>query len=470
MCVCVGKYDSAMEGCTTQDNRRPGTVVLPYLLAALPFTWLTVAVIVYHLDFPYLDQWEFVPLLQKMYEGRLRPVDLWAQHNEHRLIFPRLLMLVMARLSNWNIGWELATNLVLGACLFVVLAWRIERTRSTAGRTELIWLLPIVSLFVFSMSQWENWFLGWQVQEFLNILAVACGLLLLSSNAERMSAFRFAGACVAGIVATYSFANGLLFWPIGMAVVLVGRNRGDGEGGRLLWCGLWAVVGLITAASYLYDYQTPSYHPSLVLPFNQPLDYLVYVLTYLGAPLSNFSVGGAAFTGGAGIVFLVALTTVLVRLRNGQAQVWLPYVALAAYAVGSAAITGLGRVGFGAEQAMSPRYITFSNMLWIANLVLAVVVFGDMRSTGRVFERCPERSAKTAAATLAGVLVLLLLFCSAYGLYRWTERYNYRLEARQVLLDGTDTDMLSRIHPEPWKIIRRRPVLEKYRLSIFNPR
>ena len=44
-------------------------------------------------DVPFWDQWELVPQISRMYAGTLRFADLYLQHNEHRILVPRLVML-----------------------------------------------------------------------------------------------------------------------------------------------------------------------------------------------------------------------------------------------------------------------------------------------------------------------------------------------------------------------------------------
>src|SRR6267142_5943506 len=67
------------------------------VLAAVPLLILIWVVARYAIDVPYLDQWDFAPLIDKMYQGQLTFHDLWMQFNEHRIFFPKLIMLGLAR-------------------------------------------------------------------------------------------------------------------------------------------------------------------------------------------------------------------------------------------------------------------------------------------------------------------------------------------------------------------------------------
>ena len=243
------------------------------LLALLPLAFLVGLVARYGVDAPFWDQWSLVPLLEKVYAGKLTVSDLWAQHNEHRILFPQLLMVGLARLTGWNILLELGLNIALALGLFGVLVCQIRATERSLAAAGLRWAIPVTSLITFSVSQYQNWLWGWQIQMLLNLLS-AVGAILLLSNPD-FNWRRFTAAALLGIVATYSFANGVLLWPIGLAI-LFAVTRGRKE--RWLAIAVWVLVGLTTLGLYLWRYQHPSGHPPLGLVFEMPLTYAGYVL------------------------------------------------------------------------------------------------------------------------------------------------------------------------------------------------
>ena len=40
-----------------------------------------------------MDDWQFIPLLEKASQGQLTFGDLWAPHDEHRLLIPRIVII-----------------------------------------------------------------------------------------------------------------------------------------------------------------------------------------------------------------------------------------------------------------------------------------------------------------------------------------------------------------------------------------
>ena len=321
------------------------------ILALVPLAFLIWVVAQYAVAVPYLDQWELVPLLDKTYHGDLTFHDLWAQHNEHRLVFPQSIMLLLARLTRWNIHYELAVNIILALGIFAVFIHQVKITGRKLAVARLPWAIPAVSLIVFSVSQYQNWLWGWQLQMFLNLLAVAGGIVLLANDTFRW--WKFAAAALLGIVATYSFANGALIWPIGLLLLLLVPT---GAGKRRAATAGWILIGALTLGTYFYHYQKPENHPSLSLIFKMPVEYAVYVFKYLGSICAQYLGSDASSDGAFAFVFGLAGTVAtgwagwtLLRKKIADPGTLLPYFGLSLYSVGSALVTGVGRLGFGSN-------------------------------------------------------------------------------------------------------------------------
>src|SRR5262245_8231871 len=63
-------------------------------LGVLPAAFLLVDIHSFAVNVPFMDDWQFVPLLEKAKEGTLNFQDLWAPHDEHRLLLPRIIIIV----------------------------------------------------------------------------------------------------------------------------------------------------------------------------------------------------------------------------------------------------------------------------------------------------------------------------------------------------------------------------------------
>jgi hypothetical protein len=56
----------------------------------------------YGVNVIFWDEWDVVPAIHNWYQHTLTFSMLWAQYNEHRMIIPKLLDLLSARLTHFN--------------------------------------------------------------------------------------------------------------------------------------------------------------------------------------------------------------------------------------------------------------------------------------------------------------------------------------------------------------------------------
>lgn len=433
----------------------------PYALAFLPWAYLVYFVARYHVSVPYLDQWELAPLLDKSYEGALQFGDLWEQHNEHRLVFPKLVMLGLARLTRWNIAWEFAASIVFATVTWCLLLYQLCITARGSELTGRVWLAPLVSLLVFSLSQHENWLWGWQLQIFLNVLAVVCGFVLLAHPDGTWWRFFVGLAC--GVVATFSFANGLCFWVAGLAAMVPIAARRHILGRRLI---IWVVLAATVAGLYFHGYQKPDYHPPMGMALLYPFVYIAYVLKYLGMPVLNLGPRLPLIAGAVGLLGFIMGLWRLLRKHAEDVSALAPYTALGLYALASAAITGVARVGFGSGQATSSRYTTVASLLWFANIAFLwwAASRPGRQSTGG---SKPEKPVvwPLAALCLTGILILSSSLC---GGWTWLADRPRLLVGQEALLHSDDNAGLGLLYPDPDAVRIRRVILHKRGLSVFR--
>jgi hypothetical protein len=451
------------------------------ILALIPLAFLIWVVARYAVAVPYLDQWELVPLLEKTYHGELTFHDLWEQHSEHRILFPKIIMLILARLTGWNIRYELACNLVLALGIFAVLVGQLNMTSRRLGVPTLAGMIPAVSLIVFSIGQYQNWLWGWQLQMFLNLLAVTAGIVLLANEPFRW--IKFAAAALLGVVANYSFANGALFWPIGLFLLLAVKS-----GARKKAVAGWLVIGTLTLSIYFYHYQKPQEYPPLTLLFKMPVEYAVFVFKYLGTICAG-GVGGSlsvdgvlAFAFGlAGTVVIAWAGWMLLRRNIADAGTLLPYFGLSLYSIGSALLTGIGRLGFGTNQALASRYCTMVVPLWVSLVVFLFLLRtgGGSAHANSISHQHSERPALLNCRRMAGgflwVAILLLVLGSICATVRARQLSGIQASGRDCLLDvaahpasKADYRGLLAIYPRPEIVMERYPILVEHRLSLFK--
>jgi hypothetical protein len=329
------------------------------LIATAPLLALIFFVKKYLVSTPYLDQWEMVNFFIKGDKNQLGLSDFLTYHNEHRLFFPRLIMYGLAQVSGWNIKLELILNIALAVITFCFLFFMVKKA---LDRKWLTWAVALISWILFSISQWENWFWGWQMEWFMVVLGVVMTLYLLSS--QPFSNRKFFLAILAATLASFSLGDGFLIWPLGFLMVLLSESK------RKIQLAVWGVLGVIETASNMIGQPSPT-GSKLEFLHNLKL-FAKYSLAYLGHPLTP----GLRSSVIAGAILVAAFTifTFLAWRASRSVRLIAPWVALGLFGIGSALITASARFIFGPEQAISSRYVTVSSLLVLSTVVLAFIV------------------------------------------------------------------------------------------------
>jgi len=412
--------------------------------AFLPFNF----VYRFGVNLPYWDQWEFIPTLVSFHEGQLTLDALTAQHNEHRLFFPRLIMLGLAALTRWNTVAEMYFNAGLLVALGAVLLHAHVRAFGASNRS-LFAFLPIPWL-VFTFRQFENLIWGWQLQITLCVLSCVVSLYWLTE--VRGLGARWAGAVASAFLATFSFGSGIALWPAGLAVLLwQGRREG-----RTPWRAVlgWSLAAALAGAMYAWNFRRTETHPDPLTFLKDPGAAVLFLLNTLGAPTSHTSTTTVAFGG----LLVAAVGVVLLELRRRRVTPGPEAFALGLllFVGGVAVLVMIGRAGLDQWFGASSRYTTFT-LLGFVGLHRALLTLQEPGRRG----------------LLMGVLIAATV---ATGVWSFTEgvatgftyRNNFR-SYREALLtyEARPDPELQGMHPRGHEVRRYAVELQRLGLSVF---
>jgi hypothetical protein len=389
------------------------------------------------INIPIGDEWWWVQLLYKEHTSGLQFADIWTQHNEHRVVFPTLLMLALDRFGGYNVVRELTVNVMLATLTLATFVPLIRRTM--VGLTAAT-CVAFTSAFVFSMTQYENWMWGFQMGWFLVNFCGVLAIVILSGFRKTPEALLIAIACV--FVASFSLSSGLDFWLAGAFVILSIRPIAPW---RII---VWTGFAIACFALYLHGYEKPTHHPSTTALIGDPLGFVQYLLTYLGSPLALARTSLGVLPAGVAVAvsfIVVCALTFRPSIAKSARDAAVPWLSLAIFAALAALMTAIGRFGFGIEQAFAGRYVTVSSMFWIGTFG----AFCALTSNGAFrFKQLRSRFA---------IGVVALLFVGAYAIANSTAFHAERidkqhlLEAYTTMLDPSNSDdaSLSYIFPDP---------------------
>jgi hypothetical protein len=320
-------------------------LLLATLLAIVPVFALLWFIHNFGVNVLYYDDWELVPLLQKSMSGTLTLADLFAQHNEHRMPFPFVIMLLVARMTRFNTIAQMYVSWGLLCITAYVMFLSVRKFLSPLSRSGVMLVLFPIFALLFSFRQFESILWAFTSQIYLMLLTVVLSFYLLSISQGLDRRFWF--SCVSATVASYSYFNGILAWPAGLVLIFrEGRSR------RRVCC--WLTLAALNYAAFFYGWIKPSYHPPWTFALIHPISGLVYFFTLIGAVLEGYNVSSAF-----GFGILISIIGLLVIVFSYKARIlkqnrlWL---SLILFALLSSLAEMIGRSGFGAWQALSSRY------------------------------------------------------------------------------------------------------------------
>ena len=416
-----------------QSARSAFVTLIQILLLAAPIIWTGMLVYLYGVNIPYKDQWDGeCALFEKMASGTLGLADFFAQHNEHRIFFPRLIFYALDNLTHGNVRVELfAIQFLAAVVLFNV--WRMMRVTGWTFSGLGFWLLFAASILIFSPLSHENFLFGFQIGFLLPVVCVTACLWVVPSTRPPVS---FLATMVICSVCTFSVGNGFTCWALALPLLLY-ACKDEPWNKYAVWWGGWLATFAGNLLLYFYSYVVPPNQPSMWEVFDHPILALQYWLTYLGLP---FAFGTAldpfAVAQVSAAIMLILLAWCLIyvwRRRHDSALVkrCLPWLVMIAAALVDATLTTVGRVGYGLWQALASRYVIFSILLPIGLCFLAAAIYQDMRER----EKSNQSATRTAVALafVASALVVLHLLGAMAVAQTWPSRQYEHLTTKALV-------------------------------------
>ncbi len=400
---------------------------------------------------PYWDQWQFVPLLSAFFDGKPWFRLLVDFHNEHKIIFPRIISLVSAMITQWDVVVENYINLFFIGITFIV-AWRLLKETDRF----LILLVPI-SWLLFSLQQWENFLGGWPMAITAMVSAVSVGIFCLNKVSE--NAFYIIPALISGVCASFSFLEGLLLWPIGLLQMLMLRAKKSSFF-------IWLIGGGLTIGFYFMGYHKPADTPDVFIFLKNPMDYIKYILGFLGSALCGDSLRQSVVYGAMVMVFFISgVFFQMIRMRRWGNLV--PWIMMGLFSLLCGGIIGIGRLGYGVNQALSSRYVSISSIFIISTLILSAISAVDF------YEKTKIILLKDFIVTilLVTTMILFLGFANSY-ISGWREGYYQKLIRGQFSrslcnLNKTDDVELKMIYWDVGILKERAKILKGLRIGPY---
>ncbi len=344
------------------------------------------------LDVPVNDEWSTVELVWRANHGVLRWTDFWEVWNDHRLVLPRLIDLILIKLTRWNPQVEMTFDLGIAIASASLLFHCVRRTFGSIN-AALALTLP-VSLLFFSFSQLEDWLVPFQIPFFLTTLGVALCTWALTTQGVGPGAFSI--AVLGALIASLSVANGLFTWVAFLPVLWLAGYRNS------RYFAIWGAAALAIIIPYSIGFPST---PHTIDVFAS----LHFALVFLGAPVGYPDLARAQAFGAISIL-LMAVSLLVYWLRTRDLRAIAGWLGLALFALACMASGAWVRGPvYGIEQAITSRYHMFSDLWWVA---LTVITALNVSHAIKSIQNRPHHGTHITEMCLAGAgLVALLLLC-----------------------------------------------------------
>lgn len=387
------------------------------VFCGLPAVLLWILTAAYTVELPFWDEWLLILSIDRIERTADASFLLTQRYGDHYKPAAELLLCAIAPWTGASV--RIRTLLNAGTAVLacwvlwsIVLAGKWSIRERAAASICAAWIL-------LSPAQYRNWLWGNQACVYLSLLTAMLGwrALLLETRALR----RASRAVCWGVLSSYTFGAGLLYWPA--SLYLCWRRR-DPRTAAVLACSALVVLG-----SYR---MIPGPAPS---PMGTPgVDGIVFVLGFLGSALGP---GTAHVTAAVGLIYL---GFELVRRRDPEATSDL-FGVMGLYVLLCAAAAAVYRAGHvEAVHGLVGRYVTYSCLFWTSVVALLI---------RRVLDRSGIR--RVSALCLLAVLLLLLARSGWRGALAMEDRSVRMTELRRMVLAGETSSerVRSEVNPDP---------------------
>ena len=377
-----------------------GLTVVGYAIPLVIYLWFIDR---YGVNVIWGDQWADVNVIRHSFDGTLSLSALWAQHNEARIFFPNLIVVVLAHTTHFNLFAEMYLSAALLCAATAVL---ILTHRRRAPSAPWIFYCP-VAIMLLSLVQYGDTLWGFQVAWYLVLLALAVSLLLL--DRPTLSWLLLMGAMAVAVIGSFSLFQGLLIWPIGVLLMFQRKRRPS-------MVATWVCVGVATTTVYFdhFNLRVPGVEGQLGMDhdfaLHHPATFLKFFFTVIGDVIGVGipNQGNVAILAlGIGIVAISVWIVIAFGLRRDEDGPRPLGVSLICFGLLYALFLAAGRAPYGLNFAGVSVY-SLDNLLLLVGGYLAV--FGSQWTTDSLQEgRRPARQGVNARAVVIRALLALVI-------------------------------------------------------------
>ena len=310
------------------------------------------------------DVWWFVKDMSEFKSHHIGLNFLWAQHSEHRLVLPRLILWIDLKYFHFRGVFTIFCSFLFQASEALLLCFAFWRVGKNDLASKLAYAALVFSM-MFSSSQIENFVLPFQVQFPLVFFMASVSIFLILRHCETpggnwvaMSLGLVAAAC-----GTLSLGSGLLIWPVLVLICFIER-------GSLRTLCTATIAGVAMWVFYFIGYYSPPQSANPWASLTHPVSVAAFTFTFLASVLSSKPFPLAGILGLCSLSIAAIGFALYIRARSDFWKLRAFFVYMALFIVTTAFIAALGRLNYGLDEAAAIRYRTPALIFWASILGL----------------------------------------------------------------------------------------------------
>lgn len=424
------------------------------LLVAFPIIFLLWMVSEYSVNTLFWDDfepiWDYIGMKKS---GKIDWGVIAAFQNEHRMVIPRVIIMLVGSITHWNTKAVVYISFLLLSVAYCVLV------RQTTGKKiadfkyyDVLYAL-VIGFCLFSCCQYENVLWSFQFAWILIEFCAVMGLTALSLYVKTEANKYLYTALVLGVIASFSSLHGLVIWPCYVLLAII-YQIAERKFDKKFWYYLIPVM-VVTIAVYFVGYQHVDEHD--MARATSIWQVIIFMIANIGSVLAFFNLGIPMLFFGL-IEIILSLTLFVMLLKNKQIKENVLPLGLLIFGAGFAIMLAVGRGGWG---VMVSRYMTFPLLIVIGNLAILRQFLMSKKTNKWFFFACFFFLANNALNTSA------LYF---YEVDHWYFDKSFRSVILKNYQLASDEQLLVLLYPHFTSredAMARIEVVEKANLSVF---
>ena len=219
-----------------------------WIIAAVGAPAVLYAFYVYHysVNVPIIDDWQVMPVVASAIHGHLEIGTLWGQWSDSREVMGRLALITFGLVDHLNERTVMLFNAGVFTATYglVLLLFRSYLARQLTP-------LPVFVLAIvwFSLVDWASALWAIEVNGYLCLcfLVLTLYLLLVREDHARLM---FGLGVAAAVMASLSFVDGFVAWPLGLICLVWSSKKSMTE------LATWVIAGVVTTVVYFHGYSS----------------------------------------------------------------------------------------------------------------------------------------------------------------------------------------------------------------------